>query len=41
MSRVAGWCAHRIEQILSDEKIIRPAYKNVAEPQKYVSLDKR
>ncbi|MGL4392701.1 MAG: citrate/2-methylcitrate synthase [Fusobacteriaceae bacterium] len=41
ISRVAGWCAHRIEQILSDEKIIRPAYKNVAEPQKYVSLDKR
>lgn len=41
ISRIAGWCAHRIEQILSDVKIIRPAYKCVAEKQEYVVLDKR
>ncbi|MGY0374933.1 citrate/2-methylcitrate synthase [Clostridium sp. JNZ J1-5] len=40
-SRVAGWCAHRIEQVASEPKIIRPAYKNVRDEQKYVSLDKR
>lgn len=40
-SRVAGWCAHRIEQVASEPKIIRPAYKNVRDEQKYVSLGKR
>ena len=40
-ARMAGWCAHRIEQIVSDKKIIRPAYKNVSKPSKYVPLDKR
>ena len=29
IARMGGWCAHRIEQILSDVKIIRPAYKAV------------
>ena len=28
-ARVAGWCAHRIEEILSGKRIIRPAYKFV------------
>lgn len=40
-SRVAGWCAHRIEQVASEPKIIRPAYKNVRDEQKYISLDIR
>jgi citrate synthase len=40
-SRVAGWCAHRIEQIVSDNKIIRPAYKNILEDQTYVRLRNR
>jgi len=31
-ARIAGWCAHRIEQIVSDQKIIRPAYKSVNSP---------
>jgi len=29
MSRVTGWCAHRIEEILSGKRIIRPGYKYV------------
>lgn len=41
IARIAGWCAHRIEQILSDVKIIRPAYKGVAEKQDYTPMDKR
>lgn len=28
-ARVASWCAHRIEQLVSDHKIIRPAYKSL------------
>jgi citrate synthase len=28
-ARVASWCAHRIEQIISDKKIMRPAYLSI------------
>jgi citrate synthase len=41
ISRIAGWSAHRIEEITSGGKIIRPAYKTVASKAKYVPIDKR
>lgn len=42
MSRVAGWVAHRIEELNFDSKrIIRPAYKNVAPSTGYQPLTKR
>ena len=41
IARMCGWCAHRIEQILSDVKIIRPAYRSVAEKVEYIPLEKR
>ena len=41
MARVAGWTAHRIEEIVSGGKIIRPAYKNVSETYEYVDVDAR
>jgi citrate synthase len=42
MSRIAGWCAHRIEELTFDSKrIIRPAYKNVASNQPYLKLNER
>jgi len=37
-SRIAGWCAHRMEQLLSDQKIMRPAYKTLGEVTKYNEL---
>lgn len=40
-ARIAGWCAHRIEQVLSDPKIIRPAYKSVKEGLNYVDINLR
>lgn len=40
-ARVAGWCAHRIEQVISDPKIIRPAYKSVKDLQFYKNLSER
>ncbi len=40
-ARVPGWCAHRIEQLVSETKIIRPAYKSVSERKKYVSVNER
>lgn len=40
-ARIAGWCAHRIEQIVSDQKIIRPAFKSVNEQVQYEMLAER
>lgn len=42
MSRIAGWCAHRIEELnFAGRRIIRPAYKNVSERQDFTPLNKR
>ena len=41
MSRVVGWCAHRIEELANGGKIIRPAYKSVAERRHYQPLEGR
>jgi citrate synthase len=41
ISRVAGWCAHRLEEIVSGGKIIRPAYKCVQQQMEYLPLEKR
>ncbi|MBR5156019.1 MAG: citrate/2-methylcitrate synthase [Clostridia bacterium] len=41
IARVAGWSAHRIEEIINSNKIIRPAYKSVSEHKEYTPLDKR
>ncbi|MDR0540177.1 MAG: citrate/2-methylcitrate synthase [Spirochaetaceae bacterium] len=41
VSRVAGWCAHRLEEIIAGARIIRPAYKCVQAHKEYVPLDKR
>lgn len=42
MSRIAGWTAHRIEELNFDSKrIIRPAYRNVSGEKEFVPLDQR
>lgn len=41
IARVAGWSAHRIEELISGNRVIRPAYKNMAVPKDYVSIDER
>lgn len=41
ISRVSGWCAHRIEELVSNGKIIRPAYKNVIKHSEYTELKDR
>ena len=40
-ARIAGWCSHRMEELLTGGKIIRPAYKNIAFNKKYVPMDER
>ena len=42
ISRTPGWCAHRIEEIISGGKIIRPAYKSLCRNHReYVPMDER
>jgi len=41
ISRIVGWSAHRIEEIVNAGKIIRPAYKSVAKRRDYVSMNNR
>ncbi len=41
VSRMAGWCAHRFEEINSGKRIIRPAYKSVSNEKVYVSIKNR
>lgn len=42
MSRVAGWSAHRIEELnFASKRIIRPAYKNVGERKTFIPLKDR
>ena len=41
ISRVAGWSAHRIEEHISGGRIIRPAYRCVAESKPYIPLNER
>ena len=41
MSRISGWSAHRIEEIVNAGKIIRPAYKNVIKKKAYVDINER
>jgi len=41
VSRMAGWCAHRFEEINSGKRIIRPAYKSVSKEKEYIGLSDR
>lgn len=41
IARVVGWSAHRIEELINTDKIIRPAYRSVSDDQEYVSLEDR
>jgi len=41
IARIVGWSAHRIEELVNMDKIIRPAYKAVLPTRDYVELDLR
>lgn len=41
IARITGWSAHRIEELINTDKIIRPAYMNVRETRNYTRLDER
>lgn len=41
VARIAGWSAHRIEELSNSSRIIRPAYENVMPRRPYVKMDSR
>ncbi len=41
ISRIVGWCAHRMEEVLTQNRIIRPAYKSLFAENPYVPLSNR
>lgn len=41
ISRVPGWCAHRMEEVEFANRIIRPAYKYVGDEAEYITLQNR
>lgn len=41
VSRMAGWSAHRFEELVTGRRIIRPAYKAITGKKEYVSINDR
>jgi citrate synthase len=41
IARIVGWSAHRMEELINGNKIIRPAYKAVLPRREYIPLEKR
>ncbi|MBR6770153.1 MAG: citrate synthase, partial [Lachnospiraceae bacterium] len=41
MARIVGWSAHRLEELINADKIIRPAYKSVTGERKYQEIETR
>jgi citrate synthase len=41
VARCVSWCAHRMEELVNAGPIIRPAYKPIFHPKKYVALNDR
>jgi len=41
IARIAGWSAHRIEELINSNKIIRPAYKAIVDPRTYLPMSER
>ena len=41
IARIAGWCAHRIEEVMTGGRIIRPAYRSIVQKQAYTPIEER
>ncbi len=41
VSRIVGWCAHRLEEVIGCGRIIRPAYKSILKSKDYKKIDER
>ena len=41
LARIAGWCAHRIEEVMSCDRIMRPAYRATVRRLPYIEMENR
>ncbi|MCQ6276968.1 citrate/2-methylcitrate synthase [Bacillus sp. V3B] len=41
IARIVGWSAHRMEELINGDKIIRPAYKSIATEKNYMEMNER
>ena len=41
IARIVGWSAHRMEELINIDKIIRPAYKSIMEEREYPKMEER
>ena len=41
VARITGWCAHRMEEVLTGGRIYRPAYKSLTRHKEYAPMDER
>ncbi len=41
IARIVGWSAHRLEELINQDKIIRPAYQSVMPSRDYMEIDER
>ena len=41
VARIVGWSAHRIEELINVDKIIRPAYKSIMKEREYTPIESR
>ena len=41
IARIVGWSAHRMEELINADKIIRPAYQSIAMDKEYVPMKDR
>ncbi len=41
IARIAGWCAHRMEEVITCDRIMRPAYRAVMKRSDYIPIEKR
>lgn len=41
IARIVGWSAHRMEELVNVDKIIRPAYQSIMQTREYVPLEER
>ena len=41
MARIVGWSAHRLEELINVDKIMRPAYASIVSDQNYIDMSER